>query len=147
MRGIEFTVDIGYKDVLNALLTGIHLDNYDFYISQDEIFSDLGLPKISSKADEKLFQNLNQCGSYYVLFINLQGYLKGDAQQVITTYEDFLKSACQFIILVVDGRYFEIYVKDEQLLLQFIRNATVLNGKDIKIKTDYDDGRTHMSVW
>lgn len=146
MRGIEFTADVGYKDTLNVLLSGIPLDEYDFYISQNEIFSDFELPQISEKVDGELFEKLNKCASYYVLFINLQGYQKGAVQQKIDTYEDFIKSTCQFIVLVNDGCYFEIYAKDERLLLQFIRNAIALNGKGITIKTNYDDGRTRMSV-
>ena len=147
MRGIEFDADVGYDDVMNRLLTGISLKDYDFYISEDEILSNLELPETFAKINIEFFESLKMCTPYYVLFINLHAYRKGEIQQRISTYEDFIKSTCQFIILVVDGRYFEIYTKDEQLLLQFIKNAITLNGKDIKIKTDHDDGRIRMSIW
>ena len=147
MRGIEFVTDVGYGDVLNRLFAGILLDNYEFNISEAEILSDFKLPDISSKIDVRFFERLKMCASYYVLFVNIQAYRKGEKQQKINTYAEFLESACQFIILVADGCYFEIYAKDKQLLMQLIENAITLDAKDIKIKTDYDDGRTRMSVW
>lgn len=146
MRGIEFVTDVGYGDVLNELFLDIPLNDYAFYIREDEIVSDLGVPAISQKADIKLLEKMKKCAPYYVFFINLQAYRKGDTEQKISTYEEFKKSTCQFILLIADGRCFEIYAKDEQLLLQFIRNAITLEGKDIKIKTDYDDERVRMSV-
>lgn len=147
MRGIEFVTDIGYSDVLNEIFTGISLTEYDFYISQNELFSDSNLPAISPKMDVDFFEKLKTCTPYYVFFFNLQAYRKGEMQQKIRNYDEFLKSNCQFIVLITDGRYFDIYVKDERLLLQFIKNAINLDGKDIRIKTNYDDGRTRMSVW
>ena len=146
MRGIEFVTDVGYGDVLNELFLDISLNDYEFYISEDEILSKLGAPAIPQKADIKFLEKMKMCAPYYVFFINLQAYRKGEIEQKISTYEEFKKSTCQFIILIADGRCFDIYAKDEQLLLQFIRNAIILKGENIKIKTDYDDGRVRMSV-
>ena len=146
MRGIEFIADVGYSDVLNTLLEGISLHDYDFYISEEEVFSKQKLPEISKKVDQKLLDSFRACGSYYMFFLNLQAYPPNVQKQSIITYDDFENSNCQFIILIVDGQYFEIYVKDDQLLLKFIKNAIKLHGQKITIKSDYEDGRTRMSM-
>lgn len=79
--------------------------------------------------------------------MNLQAYPIDAHWQPIKTYEDFFLSDCAIIILVVDGRYVEIYAKSDELILQFIKNAVKLKGVNITIKTDYDDGRTRMNVY
>lgn len=146
MRGIEFISDVGYADVINEVLTAIPLSNYDFFISEDEVLVNYKTFEFSHKVSAEIFENLKKLSPYYVLSINLQAYPKGKLPQSITTYEDFLKSDCQFILLIIDGRYFEIYVKEEGLLMRFIKNAITLKGKSIKIKTDSNDGRIHLSI-
>lgn len=146
MRGIEFQLDIEYGDVLNEILSGIPLNEYDYYISEDEILGASDLPVVYPKVDASYFGELEKCAPYLVCFFNLQAYRRGETRQKIEKYEDFSKSSCQFIVLIADGYDFEIYAKDDQLLLQFIKNASALHAKDIRIKTDYCDGRTRMSV-
>lgn len=149
IRGIEFKINIQHKDILNEILKDISLDDYDFYISEDEVICNNGKVQmqIPKKGDEKLFENLAIHIPYYVDFINLRAYKKGQENDQINNYTQFINSECQFIILIVDGQYLEIYAKSDNLILQFIKNAVQLKGEEIKIKTDYDDGRVRMSVW
>ena len=149
IRGIEFKINIQHKDILNEILKDISLDNYDFYISEDEVICDNGKAQmqIPKKGDRKLFENLAIYIPYYVDFINLRAYKKGQEEDQVNNYNEFVNSECQFIILIVDGQYLEIYAKSDNLILQFIKNAVQLKGEEIKIKTDYDDGRVRMSVW
>lgn len=149
IRGIEFKINIQHKDILNEILKDISLDDYDFYISEDEVICNNGKVQmqIPKKGDGKLFKNLAIYIPYYVDFINLRAYKKGQENDQINNYTQFINSECQFIILIVDGQYLEIYSKSDNLILQFIKNAVQLKGEEIKIKTDYDDGRVRMSVW
>ena len=146
MRGIEFLSDIGYGDVLGGIFANIPLCGYDFYISEEEIHTSAALPAVGGKTDSSYFEKLKACIPYFVFFLNLQAYRRGDARQDIRDYRDFLASSCRFAVLVTDGDCFEIYASDEQLLLQFIKNAAALHATNIRIKTDYDDGRTRMSI-
>lgn len=149
IRGIEFKINIQHKDILNEILKAISLDDYDFYISEDEVICNNGKVQmqIPKKGDGKLFKNLAIYIPYYVDFINLRAYKKGQENDQINNYTQFINSECQFTILIVDGQYLEIYAKSDNLILQFIKNAVQLKGEEIKIKTDYDDGRVRMSVW
>lgn len=149
IRGIEFKINIQHKDILNEILKDISLDDYDFYISEDEVICNNGKVQmqIPKKGDGKLFKNLAIYIPYYVDFINLRAYKKGQENDQINNYTQFINSECQFTILIVDGQYLEIYAKSDNLILQFIKNAVQLKGEEIKIKTDYDDGRVRMSVW
>lgn len=149
IRGIEFKINIQHKDILNEILKDISLDDYDFYISEDEVICNNGKAQmqIPKKGDGKLFENLAIYIPYYVNFINLRAYKKGQEDDQVNNYSEFVNSECQFIILIVDGQYLEIYAKSDNLILQFIKNAVQLKGEEIKIKTDYDDGRVRMSVW
>lgn len=149
IRGIEFKVNIQNTDILNKVLKGIFLDDYDFYISEDEIIcnNEKAQVQIPKKGNGELFENLATHIPYYVNFINLQAYKKGKKYDEVDNYSEFINSECQFIILIVDGQYLEIYAKSDNLILQFIKNAVQLKGEEIKIKTDYDDGRVRMSVW
>ena len=147
MRGIEFESDFGYGDVLNDLFFNISLNDYVFFMVEDEVFRECGLIEIPSVADVTFLGEMRACAPYFVFSLNLQAYPIGASKQKINTYEDFEKSPCQFIVLIVDGRSFEIYAKDEQLLLCFIKNIIKLGGKNIKIKTIHEDGRVRMSVY
>lgn len=46
--------------------------------------------------------------SYYTIFVDLQGY-PSVPFTAITTYEDFVKSDCEIIILLADCTHLDIY--------------------------------------
>lgn len=143
MRGIEFKINIGYSNVFRTLFKNINISEYSLQISEEEIFTKTSLQNTSKMG---ILDYMNSNFPYYVFFIKLHAYPKEEKVQNIQTYEDFLKSKCQFTVLVSDGWCFEIYAKDDMLLLQFIQNAIKLKATDIHIKTDYDDCRTEMNV-
>ena len=146
MRGIEFQFNDGYGYILDKLLLNIPIENYDWYVYENEIIANgtnLCVPNILSSHELKKFIVQD---SYYVYFLNLQAYPKGSQNNSIKTFEDFLNSSCEIVFLVNDGMYIEIYAKNHNLILQFIKNAEDIGSENIFIKTDKNDGRTKLSV-
>lgn len=64
----------------------------------------------------------------------------------IDDYNEFLKSDCQFILLVTDNRYIECYFKDENIKKIFIDNLKADNIS-YEIKTVENDGRNAMNLF
>ena len=146
MRGIEFRYREGYGHIISDLLQNIPIKKYDWYNSDDEIIKDNDNYWVSAdmNGDElrRAFWNME----YLVILITIQAYPKGSKTQKIVTYEDFMNSSCEIILLISDCTLIEIYSKDKNLILQFIENAEQCGCTEITIKTDKDDSRTRMSV-
>lgn len=78
--------------------------------------------------------------------MNLQIYNKGVEAFDIDDYNEFLKSDCQFILLVTDNSYIECYFKEESIKDIVLKN---LEGNNIsyEIKTVENDGRNAMYLF
>lgn len=86
------------------------------------------------------FFNKNE---HLVIFLNLQIYSKGIESSEIKVYDDFVKSNCELILLIVDCREFEIYFKNNEIKDIVLNN---LKSQNIiyKIKTIDNDTRYTM---
>lgn len=83
---------------------------------------------------------------YYLLFVDLKAYPKGEVLGEIETYEEFKESKCEVVVLVADGDYIQIYVKNQEEIEMMYENARN-QGLYVEYITDENDGRTRMSVW
>lgn len=151
IRGIEFTFDGDYyRNIFRELLDGIDMSRYDAFIDYGEIHPHNIYENYDTSdyvGSEFILNAINDENLiYYIIHVKLCAYSKGGDRKEIRSYEDFLESDCRFILLIHDSGYFDIYTKDDNVLLAFIRNAISLKGENIVIKTDYDDGRTGMDV-
>lgn len=141
MIGIEFERENAHDNFLNELFYDIDLNNFVVDISEDEVYyNDYNLET------DKIYQNGEFKSGSYILFINLKIYPKNNNNyEEIKSYEDFIKSDCQLIVLINDVVFVEIYFKDEFLKETILNN---LDKKKIKydIKTLSNDSRYIMSV-
>ncbi|MOA55476.1 hypothetical protein D3C78_1792740 [compost metagenome] len=97
--------------------------------------------------DGVILKGILENKEYYLIFANLKAYPKEKNVKDIKTYEEFLKSDCQLVLLVVDSAYVTVYCKDKVLLENLYHNA-IINGYDnVQFITDENDGRTRLSVW
>lgn len=65
--------------------------------------------------------------------------------QDIFTYEDFLVSQCEIVLLIVDSSYVTIYAKDEHVI-DCIHRKAVQNGyENIEYITDENNLRTTLT--
>lgn len=147
MIGIEFKIKTTYEKILYDILKDIDFDNYKWEIIQQEILYENNYDKQlpSQLSGSELEKEISSNGNYYVFFLNLQAYLKNSATCHIETYNDFVNSNCELIILFSDNRFIEIYVKSEKLKQKIFEN---LDSKKINynIKTRENDGRVVMRV-
>ena len=70
----------------------------------------------------------------------------GATTKKVCNYDEYVLSQCSFVVLVTDDSCIEIYTKDDEDCMKFIRNAKCCEGKDIKIKTESNDGRTTFLI-
>ena len=83
--------------------------------------------------------------SYYTIFIDLQGY-PSEEFVTIKTYDDFLKSDCEIIILLTDCTYFDIYCKDPLLIEKMYNHVKAQQFEDLHYLTEENDGRTGFTL-
>lgn len=156
MIGIEFKCSSGSEmlpligGLVSMLDEGLrcYISNDDVYLYTKEAgeleFTPYRLDQIYTP--KKLVSVLLGNRINVMSFIEIFCSHKADEQEQIETYDDFLKSNCQAIILVSDDDFAEMYAKDQLLLKQW---AEFLKESHIEVveKTLENDGRTRMSVW
>jgi hypothetical protein len=84
---------------------------------------------------------------YYTIFADLKGFPRGEPISDIETYEDFLRSHCEILLLIIDSVYVSVYAKDGGLLNRLYDNAKRKGYRAVEWITDDNDFRTRMSVW
>ncbi|MEQ2441818.1 DUF2691 family protein [Solibaculum intestinale] len=148
MRGMSFLVPNQYDSVLAKILEGILLEDYIWKIDEDEIllsrngdFKDLFETHIL-KGQE--FRKTVDTNSYLVIFANIQGYFSLENHKDLETYQDFLNSTCQIVILICDTIYVEIYAKDRKIIEKIKFNAEYYGFEEVEYITDENDGRTSL---
>lgn len=146
MIGIEALYESSYEKLIYTLLKGIDFKKYDFYVVEDELFVEDGNKKLPDKIVGDEFLDYFSKDDYYVFFMNLHVYNKGVEAFDISDYNDFVKSDCQFILLVTDNRYIECYFKDENIKKVFLNNLKE-NNISYEIKTVENDGRYMMYLF
>lgn len=146
MIGIEFNSK-NNENLVDYLIKNINLDEYDFYISEYDIFHKYnesfiveGLD-LSIKQIEELINN-----DYGILSLKIEVYKKNTPKPVVITNKDFLNSECEYILLIIDCECVEIYFKEnkfKELTMQYVEENNIKN----EIKTLENDGRYHMFIW
>lgn len=142
MRGIEFSGCNSYT----KLFQGISADDYDWYIYDHEIIVNQARQKISGNIPSKELQTLFSNSETLIIFMNLQAFPKDSPAKKIYDYDDYVCSACSFVVLVTDVSCIEIYTKTDADFLRFIKNAEYCQGKEIIIKTEHGDARTSFRI-
>lgn len=137
MRGIEFWGCASYTNLFKRFC----IDNYDWYIYESEIIVEQEQKKIDGAISPEELRLLLDNPHALIVFMNLQAFPKGAISKKVCNYEEFVLSQCSFVMLVTDASCIEIYTKDDEDCMKFIRNAKCCDGKDIEIKTESNDGR------
>ncbi len=145
MRGIE--LEYPFKDFPNfkKILHGLPLENYKIVIPDCIIYCNGIEAAHHQEVNWDYILNLSQKGTV-VLQMILQFFRKGAAISDISTYVDFLSSDCDFLLLVCDCYYVEIYSKKLSWLQQILENIKGMPEIKVSINTDETDGRVSMYV-
>ncbi|PGM91851.1 DUF2691 family protein [Bacillus cereus] len=153
-RGITVDILDGYDNLLWKVLKPIDITVFDGQaVGREEAYiiigNELG-PELFSE-DKEIMEGAElkkqiKDNIYYLLFVDLKAYPKGEVPGEIETYEEFKESKCEVVVLVADGDYIQIYVKNQEEIEMMYDNA-LNQGFYVEYITDENDGRTRMSVW
>lgn len=148
IRGITFSVE-SEKSVLYEILKCIDIVNYCWYniYEQNEVWNNKTKEEFFEKDyyDGNDFENVIQ-SEYCIIFYKVQAYLKKGNFNNIHTFQEFLESECQILLLIYDCSFVEIYVKDSVVLNNLYHNAIKNGYKKVRYITDENDNRTRMDV-
>ncbi len=145
MRGISFKIPNSYGKHLWEILECINIreltwkigDGESYFIENNTLGNPL-FPNSSSLNGEELWKQISK-KDYYLIFVDLKGFPKGSDVREVATYQEFMESECQFVILLVDCSDVIIYSKD-QLAIQHIFSKALATGyTNIEYITDEND--------
>ena len=141
IRGIKFKIPNKWGYILKDILKDISLENYIVKINEDnEIWIENDKQLLEEKIIEgEKFSKLISKNLYYTIFANIHIYEKESKISNIKTYEQFLKSDCEIIILIIDSIDVCIYVKNKEILNRIELNVKENKFKNIKYITDEND--------
>lgn len=152
-RGMTFTIPNEYGVFLGEVLKPIDITKFSWRIDTED--SNI---LVDGQKDEELFpegktemdgielKHLIENKTYYMIFADLQAYPKGTLSH-IKTYEEFIESQCELVLLVTDCSYVTIYCKNKGTLEWLYKNAVECGFEDVTYITDENDARTRLSVW
>ena len=150
-RGLSFAIPNQYGHFLQDILTSIPLDQYQWkvvdeesYIVKDGQLDCLLFPKSTIISGRQLNERITQ--QHYLIFVDIKAFQPNMSSEIIT-YEDFLHSTCEFVLLVIDSQYVTIYCKDHELLNSLYENASLYEFEEIAYITSHNDSMTRLSCW
>lgn len=151
-RGLRFTIPNQYGQFLQAILSPIPLDQYRWKVIDEEsyIVKDGQLDHLlfseSTVIDGHQFAELLTQHEHYLIFVDIKAFHSNVSSEIVT-YEDFLHSTCEFVLLVTDSQDVTIYCKDPQMLNSLYENASLHEFEDIAYITNHNDSMTRLSCW
>lgn len=149
IRGISFEIPQITTDTLYKIFSTIDISKYCWYNikNQTEVW-DESLKKDFFCKEYYSSQDFLKCiqSNYYIVFLKLQAYSLSHNFKNICSYNDFIDSDCQLILLINDCEYVEIYSKDQNVLSAIFQAAINSNYNNIRYITDTNDGRTKMNI-
>lgn len=152
-RGIRFEVPNGYGNILAEVLKPFDLPSFCWKIGDGESYleGDKGLerdlfPEGQTIMEGAELKNLLENNRHYVIFAELQAY-PDSAFFEIVSYEEFVDSPCELVLLVVDCIYVDVYCKNESTIELLYDHANEHRYGQVAYITDENDTRTRLSVW
>lgn len=148
LRGISFLKENG-RGKLCKIFEGIDVTNFNWYYVADEseVWTDNENEEYFDKkyySGKEFLRCIDKDG--YVIFLKLQAY-SGDVKvENVTSYEEYVKSDCQIIVLIYDCEYVEIYCKDTKLTKSFFDQVKRMNYGNVELITDENDRRTSFCI-
>lgn len=109
-------------------------------LNDQEFFKD------NSVVEGAVFANHLKTNQYYTIFVELQAYPFGQAVDLVQTYEEFIDSDCELVLLLADSSYVSIYCNDRNVIEKLFINALKNDFEEVQLITDDNDTRTGLTV-
>ncbi|MBF4696041.1 DUF2691 family protein [Fusibacter ferrireducens] len=150
IRGIEFLLPDGHDRHLYHILKSINLENKVCYIefnevyfkSKDRHFEDFFIKNAYN--GQELTAHIH-AHEHFIIFFEVFIYPEKGIYEQIESYNDFIESDCEMILLISDSVYCEVYHKSEVILQRLFKIFEKLGYEGIIYK-DENDSRYRMSV-
>lgn len=154
IRGISFEIPNKHGRLLGEILKPFETDEYNWLVGGEEAYF-----IVDGQFEETLFagageiwdgitlKKLLEENEYYIIFQDLKAFPQGKDIVEVKTYEEFLNSDCQLVLLVVDSCFVSIYCKNNKLIEDLFKNAQHRGYDHVRYITDANDTRTGLSVW
>lgn len=137
-RGIIFKGDIA--EFFSSLSELMDVSIYDWYVDDIELnYFDFRSGKFSGAEFNNALNDFSGLS-----FVRLRRYPIKSVIKQIDTYDDYLESKCDFLVLLYDGGLFEIYSKEENLIHKIFEWCLVKCFDHIKYIDDDNDQRSYM---
>ncbi|MFM9278173.1 DUF2691 family protein [Paenibacillus jiagnxiensis] len=152
-RGISLEIPNEYGSFLGEILGPFDMAVFNWYTGGEESYlvknGELRelLPRMIEGMDGRLLKDILENNTYYLIFADLKAFPKGEIVTDLRTYEEFVNSDCQLVLLVVDSVYVTIYCKEEEKVDRLYYNAKIKGYDNVDYITDENDFRTRLSVW
>ncbi|MEK5079981.1 DUF2691 family protein [Solibacillus sp. FSL W7-1436] len=153
MRGLSFEIPNQYGRYFYDILEDININKYFWKSGDGEAYNiennELGaamFPHPYTYNGEDFYNQIS-AKDYYVIFADLKAFKEKTQVQAIATYEDFLISQCEIVLLIVDSSYVTIYVKDQYVTERLYRKAVQNGYENIAYITDHNDPRTALTLF
>lgn len=149
IRGVSFNIPQKTSNILFQILKCIKTENFHWYniMSQTEVWDSSHCFDFfeDDYYDGEKFLNLIFL-EHFVLFLKLQAYSNPDDFSELHTYEEFINSNCQLLLLIYDCEFVEIFIKDSLLSKVIYKNALLNGFTKVKYITEENDSRVCMDV-
>ena len=150
MRGLSFEIPNGHGQYLFDILNAFDFKQYfwktggeeAYYIENDKLGTSL-FPQPHVYTGEALYKRISE-NDYYVIFADLKAFNDPLHVKEITTYEEFLNSRCEFVLLLVDCTYVTIYAKNPEVITALYAKAIDSAYENVAYITDENDSRTTL---
>ncbi|HIW34586.1 MAG TPA: DUF2691 family protein [Candidatus Paenibacillus intestinavium] len=153
-RGIQLEIPNNWGSHLGDILLPFNISHFDWYIGGEEAYQDTGGGNFAPLFQGEIYgmkghdlSEILELSRYYIIFANFKAYPIGEFIEDVLTYEEFLKSHCQLVLLVIDSSYVTVYCKDNKILDDLYMNAISKGFEKVDYITDENDFRTRLSVW
>ena len=150
MRGLSFEIPNGHGQYLFDILNAFDFKQYVWKTGGEEAYyienGELGIPlfpKPHVYTGEALYKTISKT-DYYVIFADLKAFPDPLHVKDITTYEEFLNSRCEFVLLLVDCSYVTIYAKNPEVITALYAKAIDSAYENVAYITDENDSRTTL---
>lgn len=150
MRGLSFEIPNKYGQYLFDILNAFDFKQYvwktggeeAYYIENHKLGTPL-FPKPHVYTGEAIYKRISK-RDYYVIFADLKAFPDPLHVKEITTYEEFLNSRCEFVLLLVDCSYVTIYAKNPEVINAVYAKAIASEYENVAYITDENDSNTTL---
>ncbi|MCR1952866.1 DUF2691 family protein [Clostridium sp. DSM 100503] len=138
IKGIKFNIPNKKGKYLYEVLNSINVLAYKWFINEDDIYCIENYKNLFQ--DQYLngyeFKDIIMKNEYYIINTEIRAFSDEVKYENIQTYEDFLQSNVEILIIIIDSEYGEIYCKNESMLSNFYKEFKSSNFNPMFIKED-----------